>query len=67
MTEWLEDNVAAIGLLKTQNFNLVDRFWINWRPDEALRWKGEDHRLERSRSSVWEAGTFKAVALAYVN
>jgi hypothetical protein len=33
----------------------------------ALRWKGEDRRLERLGSDVWRDGTFKVVAPAYVN
>jgi hypothetical protein len=42
MAEWSEDHVAAIGPFKTSNSDLVDIFWINWRPGGALRWKGED-------------------------
>jgi hypothetical protein len=34
----------------------------NLRPGEALRWKVEDHQLERSGSSFWQAGTSKVVA-----
>jgi hypothetical protein len=40
MAEWSEDHVAAIGPFKTSNSNLVDRFWINWRPDGPLGGKG---------------------------
>jgi hypothetical protein len=67
MVEWSEDHVAAIGPFKTSNSDLVDRFWINWRPGRALRWKGEDRLLGRSKSGVWEAGTFKVVAPDCVN
>jgi hypothetical protein len=62
MAKCSEDHVAAIGPFKTSNSDLVDRFWINWRPSETLRWKWEDRRLERSESGVWNVGTFKAVA-----
>jgi hypothetical protein len=41
---------------------LVVRLWLNWRSGMTLRWKGEDCQLGRSRSGVWKAGTFKAVA-----
>jgi hypothetical protein len=34
----------------------------NLRPGEALRWTVEDHQLERSGSSFWQAGTSKVVA-----
>jgi hypothetical protein len=66
MTEWSEDHVAAIGPFKTSNSDLVDRFWINCRPCGSLRWKGEDYRLRRLGSAVWDAGTFKVVASACV-
>jgi hypothetical protein len=59
--------VVGIGPFKTSNSDLVDRFWINWRPGRALMWKGEDHLLGRSGSGVWKASTFKAVASAYVS
>jgi hypothetical protein len=36
MAEWSKDHVATIGYL---NLTLVR--WLNWRPDEALRWKGQ--------------------------
>jgi hypothetical protein len=26
-------------VLETQNFGLVGRTWLNWRPGGALRWK----------------------------
>jgi hypothetical protein len=39
----------------------------NLRPGGALRWKAEDHRLERSRSVMWKAGTSKIVALSCVS
>jgi hypothetical protein len=42
MAEWLEDHVATIGPL-ILNLGIYGRFWIIWRPGEALRWKGEDH------------------------
>jgi hypothetical protein len=51
MAEWLEDHVAAIDLFKL-NSVLVVKLWLSWRPGGALRWKGEDHRLERSGSGV---------------
>jgi hypothetical protein len=40
MAEWSEDHVAAIGFL---NSNLVyfGSSCLNWRPNGALRWKGE--------------------------
>jgi hypothetical protein len=66
MAEWSEDHVAAIRPFKTSNSNLVDRFWINWRPDGALRWKRNDRRLGRSESGVWKVGTIKAISSAYV-
>jgi hypothetical protein len=31
MVKWSEDHVVVIGPFKTSNFDLVDRFWINWR------------------------------------
>jgi hypothetical protein len=40
MTEWSEDHEAAIGSLNS-NLGVVDRTWLNWRSDGALRWKGE--------------------------
>jgi hypothetical protein len=40
MAEWLEDHVVTICSLNS-NFGLVGRTWLNWRPGEALRWKGE--------------------------
>jgi hypothetical protein len=66
MAEWSEDHVAAIGTLNS-NSGLVDRFWINWRLDGALRWKGEDRQLGRSGSGVWKASIFKAVASTCVD
>jgi hypothetical protein len=63
MAEWLEDHMAAIGPFKTQ-LCLVVRLWLNWRSGGAHRWKWEDHRLGKSGSSVWKAGTFKAIASA---
>jgi hypothetical protein len=39
----------------------------NLRPDGALRWKLEDHRLERSGSVMWQAGTSKVAAPNYVS
>jgi hypothetical protein len=38
----------------------------NLRPGGALRWKVEDHRLGRSESVMWKAGTSEIVALACV-
>jgi hypothetical protein len=38
----------------------------NLRPDGALRWKVEYHRLERLGSVMWKAGTSKVVAPACV-
>jgi hypothetical protein len=35
---------------------------VNQRPDGALRWKVEEHRLGRSGSVMWHAGTSKVVA-----
>jgi hypothetical protein len=34
----------------------------NLRPSGALRWKVEDHWLERMGSVLWQAGTSKGVA-----
>jgi hypothetical protein len=61
MAKWLEDHVATIGPFKL-NSGLVDRFSINWRLGGGLRWKGEDCRLGRSESGVWNADAFKTVA-----
>jgi hypothetical protein len=41
MAKWSEDPVAAVGYFNTQHLGLVDKVWLNWRPDRALRWKGE--------------------------
>jgi hypothetical protein len=30
----------------------------------TLRWKGEDHRLGRSASSVWKADTFRSLPVS---
>jgi hypothetical protein len=38
----------------------------NLRPDVALRWKVEDHRLGRSGSVMWKVGTSQVVALVCV-
>jgi hypothetical protein len=38
----------------------------NLRSDGALRWKAEDHRLGRSKSVMWNAGTSKFVSPACV-
>jgi hypothetical protein len=40
MAEWSKDHVAAIGSLNS-NFRIFGRFWLNWRPGMALRWKVE--------------------------
>jgi hypothetical protein len=40
MTEWSEDHVAIVGSLNLK-LDLIDSLWLNWRPDGALRWKGE--------------------------
>jgi hypothetical protein len=40
MVKWSEDHVVVIGPFKTSNFDLVDRFWINWRLGGALGGKG---------------------------
>jgi hypothetical protein len=40
MAEWSEYHVAAIGPLNL-NFGIFGRIGLNWRPDEALRWKVE--------------------------
>jgi hypothetical protein len=61
MAEWLEEHVATIGPL-ILNLGIYGRFWIIWRPGEALRWKGEDHQLGRLGSDMWKVSTFKAVA-----
>jgi hypothetical protein len=45
MAEWSQDHVVAIGLLNS-NFSLVDRTWLNCRPDGALRCKVETVGLE---------------------
>jgi hypothetical protein len=39
---------------------------INLRLGRALRWKAEDHRLERSESVMWKVGTSKVVAPTYI-
>jgi hypothetical protein len=39
---------------------------LNWRPDEALRWKVENHQLGRAESVLWKAGTSKVVAPVYI-
>jgi hypothetical protein len=39
---------------------------VNLRLGGALRWKAEDHRLGRVKSVMWQVGTSKVVALAYV-
>jgi hypothetical protein len=61
MAEWSEYHVAAICSIKL-NCVLVVRFWLNGRLGGALKWKGEDHRLGRSRSGVWKVGIFKVIA-----
>jgi hypothetical protein len=38
----------------------------NLRPGRALRWKVKDHRLGKSGSVIWQAGTSKAIAPACV-
>jgi hypothetical protein len=38
----------------------------NLRLDGGLRWKVEDHRLERLESGMWKADTSKVVAPVYV-
>jgi hypothetical protein len=40
--------------------------WLIWRPGEALRWKGEEHQVGRSRSVKWQIDTSKVIALVYV-
>jgi hypothetical protein len=49
MVEWSEDHMAAIGSLHSTHWfsrwNLV-----NWRPDGALRWKGETAGWEGRRA-----------------
>jgi hypothetical protein len=40
MAEWLKDHGADIGSLNLK-FGLMDGSWLNWRPGETLRWKGE--------------------------
>jgi hypothetical protein len=57
--------MVVIGSLNL-NFGLVGRTWLNWRPGGALRWKEEDHRLGRSGSVMWQAGTSNIVAPSYV-
>jgi hypothetical protein len=66
MVEWSEDHVVAIGPLNL-NLGTCERFWIIWRSDGALRWKGKYHQLGRSESDVWKAGTFEVVAPACVS
>jgi hypothetical protein len=39
MAEWSKDHVAAVGYFTTQRFGLVDKAWLNWRSDGALRGK----------------------------
>jgi hypothetical protein len=47
---------------KTQNFGLVVKTWLNWRPGEALRWKGETVGWEGRGVGMWQVGTSKVVA-----
>jgi hypothetical protein len=51
---------------KAQNFGLVIKTWLNWRPDWALSWKGETTGWEGRGVGMWQAGTSKDVAPAYV-
>jgi hypothetical protein len=51
---------------ETQNFGLVVKTWLNWRPDGALRWKGEIVRWEGRGVGMWQDGTSKVVAPACV-
>jgi hypothetical protein len=51
---------------ETQNFGLVVKTWLNWRPDGALRWKGEIDGWEGRGVGMWQAGTSKVVAPACV-
>jgi hypothetical protein len=41
----------------------------NLRPDRraVLRWKVEDRQLERPGNVMWQAGTSKVVAPAYID
>jgi hypothetical protein len=49
-------------------FNVDGNGWmINLRPGRALRWKAEDRRLGRAGNVMWQAGTSKVVAPAYVS
>jgi hypothetical protein len=44
--------------------------WMdNLRPDRraVLRWKVEDRQLERPGNVMWQAGTSKVVAPAYID
>jgi hypothetical protein len=52
---------------KTQNFGLGVKTWLNWRPGGALRRKGEIDGWEGRGVGMWQAGTFKVVAPAYVS
>jgi hypothetical protein len=38
---------------KLQTFVVVGGSLVNLRPGGALRWKAEDHRLERLGSMIW--------------
>jgi hypothetical protein len=54
MAEWSEDHVAAIGYFTTQQFGLVDKAWLNWRPGGALR--------EKRRQLVGKVGEWYAAS-----
>jgi hypothetical protein len=54
-----------LGLLFSSS---IGNYWMdNLRPGGALRWKADDHRLGRSGSVMWLAGTSKVVAQACVS
>jgi hypothetical protein len=41
MAEWSEDHVAVVCYFNIQHLGLVDKVWLNWRPEGALRCSGE--------------------------
>jgi hypothetical protein len=62
----VEKQCAGHRFFKTQNFSLVVKSWLNWRPDGALRWKGETADWESRVVGMWQVGTSKVVAPTYV-
>jgi hypothetical protein len=57
--------MSAIGVSHHFHLRLMLRL-DNLRSGGALRWKVEGHRLGKSGSGIWKAGTSKVVAHACV-